>query len=113
MRIERSALNVLDIVSIPKNHGENVASAISESGKLGEWKWFTSGRDVHGNRYNNDWEQDADHFQTFIDENGVVIAQGRTLNFKHGQYGAWKAGTANLLGISTSKKTYYYYVKIN
>lgn len=113
MRVEKSAFNVLDIVNVSKNHGENVLSAISESGKPGEWKWFASGRDIHGNRYNNDVEQDADNFQTLIDENGVVIAQGRTLNFKHSQYGPWRSGTANLLGISLAKKMYYYYVKIN
>lgn len=113
MRTERAALNVLDIVSVSKNHGENVVSAKTEAGKQGEWKWFTSGRDVHGNRANNDYEQDADQFQTYIDDNGVVIAQGRTLNFKHGVYGAWRPGSGNLLGVSTAKKSYYYYVKIN
>jgi hypothetical protein len=113
MRPEKAAFNVLDVVSVPKNHGENIVSAISETGKLGEWKWITSSRDVQGNRYNNDYEQDADQFQTFIDGNGVIIAQGRTLNFKHGQWGGWKTGSANLFGIALGKKAYYYYVKIN
>lgn len=110
---EQQGLILLDVVSVPKSHGENVVSAITDAGRKGEWKWHFGPRDVHGNRYNNDWEQDADHFQTFMDGNGTLIAQGRTLNFKHGQYGGWRAGSGNLLGISTQKRRVYYYVKIN
>lgn len=110
---ERSSLSVLDVVSVAKNHGENIASAVTAAGQKGEWRWHFGPRDVHGNRFNNDWEQDADHFQTYIDENGALIAQGRTFNFKHGQYGGWRTGSGSLFGISFAKKQTYYYVKIN
>lgn len=113
MRVDQSSLNILDIISVKKNHGENVVSAVTDLGKQGEWKWFLSGRDIQGQRYNNDYEQDIDHFQSYIDGNGVIISQGQTLNWKHTAWGPWKAGEANLFGISVTKKQYYYYVKIN
>lgn len=113
MRIEQRSFNILDIVSSPMGHGLNVQSATSELGKDGQWKWFASGRDLHGNMYNDDDQHAMDHFETYIDDNGFVIAHGRTHNFRHGVYGGWRNGSANLLGVSISKKTNYYYVKIN
>ena len=60
--------------------------------------WIISSRDCAWNRWNNDYEQAEDHFQTYLSWN-TVIAMGRTLNFKHGQWGWWRACSANYLWI--------------
>ena len=114
MRNVESSFGLLDVVTTEKKNGENVISAKTEAGKNGEWKWFLAPRDIHGNRYNNDYEQDADNFQIYIDAGGAVIVQGRTLNFKHGRYGGWAPGVANLLGLSIAPKvSTYNYIKVN
>ncbi len=114
MRNVESSFGLLDVVTVERKNGENVISAITQSGKNGEWKWLVTPRDIHGNRYNNDYEQDADHFQIHIDNSGAVIVQGRTLNFKHGRYGGWNPGVANVLGLSLAPKiNTYHYIKIN
>lgn len=109
-REEAEGLQVKQVVSNLRAHGESVKQFETPAGA---WKWIASGRDVQGQAPNNDVEQDVDQMQTWVDDNGVVTAQGRTWNRKHGSWGAWKAGTANVFGISTGTSTLYYYLKIN
>lgn len=110
---QQTSHTVLDVVNIPKKHGENTISGVSTAGSKGEWKWFVGPRDIQGQRYNNDYEQAPDNFQSYINDSGVIIAQGTTFNFKHGRWGNWMPGEANLLGISLLKNKLYYYVKVN
>lgn len=112
---EQNGLTILDIFTTTVTNGTLVQSLIAGQpivdGKT--WKWFASGNDISGNRVNNDYEQDVDNFQTKIDATGAVIAQGRTLNWKHSAWGPWNNGTANVLGIATRLNIKYFYVKIN
>lgn len=109
-REDLNDLQVKGIVSASRKHGENVKEFETPGAN---WKWVASGRDIQGNAPNNDWEQDVDQMQTWVDENGVVTAQGRTWNRKHSQWGAWKGGEANILGIAIGASNLQYYLKIN
>jgi hypothetical protein len=109
-REDVEGLQVKQVVSGSRSHGENVKEFEKPNTA---WKWVASGRDVQGQAPNNDWEQDVDQMQTWVDDNGVVTAQGRTFNRKHGQWGAWKGGTANVFGVATGPSKLNYYLKIN
>ncbi|QPS09556.1 hypothetical protein I6G66_05910 [Delftia acidovorans] len=114
LKWEKDSSVVTRTISQPIKHGENVRQAIELSDQQSSWTWLASLRDISGNRANNDYEQDVDHFQTYIDTNGSIISQGRTLNWKHGTWGSWKPGEATLFGIALRKRSNVnYYVKIN
>lgn len=93
-----------------RSSGQNVKEL--ETAGL-NWTWIATGREIQGNRYNNDVEQDVDASQVYIDDAGAVIAQGRTLNWKHSQWGAWRPGVATVLGLGIKDVKVNYFVKIN
>ncbi|ELB2169012.1 hypothetical protein QNS23_000666 [Vibrio parahaemolyticus] len=111
LRYLTNSLSILDVNNYVINSGENVSKF--ESNPENKWFWFVSGRDISGSRHNNDWEQDEDQKQTYLTEDGTVIARGRTLNHKHNKWGAWKSGNANLLSVESKRNGIYYYLKIN
>jgi hypothetical protein len=96
LRWEREANVVVGTVSSTAKHGENLRGLESESGRNGTWVWSVGLRDISGRRANNDYEQDSDQFQVYADKNGVITAQGRTLNWKHSAWGQWNPGEANV-----------------
>lgn len=112
LRFLQDAKYLTGVVSQSIAHGGQVASLIPPELSSDTWTWLASLRDISGSRVNNDYEQDVDNFQVLID-NGAVTAMGRTLNWKHGAWGPWNGGSANVLGFSTRPSKLYYYVKIN
>lgn len=109
--ILKEALYLRKVVTASRKQGENVQEF--ETG-VPEWKWIASGREVSGQRANNDYEQDVDATEVWIDDKGIVTAQGHTLNWKHNVWGPWNPGSANVLGVGYDRnKIFYYYVKIN
>ncbi|WP_234857215.1 hypothetical protein [Acinetobacter junii] len=112
-RFQKSEI-ILDVVSKQLVTSDTDISTIqTDKGKDGNWVWYASLGDISGNRTNNDYEQDVDNFIVEIKDSNKVSALGRTLNWKHGRWGQWKSGSANLLGVSSIKNPLYYYVKIN
>lgn len=109
-REDVEGLQLKQVVSGARSHGESVKQFETPGAN---WKWVASGRDVQGQTPNNDWEQDVDQMQTWVDENGTVTAQGRTWNRKHGSWGAWKGGSANVFGVGTGSSGLNYYLKVN
>lgn len=103
---------ILDIASGAASHGQNIAQLRTPEFASDNWVMHFGLRDLHGNRANNDYEQDVDHFQVY-DDGGGVRAVGRTLNWKHGAWGAWNGGSVNFLGLASTPSVFYYYVKIN
>lgn len=112
LRGEKGGVSVLDVVHGRLPHGAPINQLASEAGNRGTWIWNASFRDITGREYNGDYEQAKDQFQVHA-EAGTVVAQGRTYNFKHGAWGSWNGGDANILGISIKKNSLNYYVKIN
>jgi hypothetical protein len=116
----RESLLLGDIISgslKDKEHVDQLVSlkqTLSRSGKW-TWHWTVSGRDNQGNpRYDNEYENDKDWFQNYLDDQGFVVSHGRTWGFKHGgTWGDWKPGEANVFGIATASNPFYYYLKIN
>jgi len=114
LRWAREASVVVASVSRSGKHGENLKGFETDGGKVGSWLWMVGLRDVSGQRVNNDYEQDVDHFQAFNDQNGVITAQGRTLNWKHSAWGPWKPGEANVFGLFLRKQDHVrHFIKIN
>lgn len=108
------SLAITSIVSKPLNHGTNIAEAVPKPASPDqEWHWTISGRETQGRTVNNDWEQDTDKFEVQLEPNGAVVARGSTYNRKHGRWGDWSPGTANVFGVASKKAGLYYYVRIN
>ncbi len=112
MSAVKNALYVQNIVSGDGANNSNI-SAFTTGDPYLNWNWFISGRDIQGKRANNDWEQAVDQFQSYLTDDGTIKAQGRTHNFKHGRWGSWSNGSANIYGIGTKKLNLFYYVKID
>jgi hypothetical protein len=108
------SLELLAVTSGVAAHGSNISSLITTGMPTDGWTWLAAPRDLQGRRLNNDFEQAEDHFQTWIDPNGGVTAQGSTFNFKAGQWGPWNGGSVNVLGLATAPASHlFYYVRIN
>lgn len=103
---------VMDIITGNAKSGQNIKQLQSPEFYMAQWHFQFGLRDISGNRANNDFEQDVDNFQ-IVPDSGVVIAQGRTLNWKHGQWGGWSPGSVNYMGIATMQSEVFYYVKID
>jgi hypothetical protein len=115
LRYLQNSKLLMDARNATLKQGQNIAeitqaSSFDDSVK---WTWISSGRDNQGHQINNDYEQGIDQFQNFINESGVVISQGRTLNWKHRIWGAWNAGEATVLGIASKPIGLFHYIKIN
>jgi len=112
LRLHQSARLLLDVVEGSAGHGQDIA-ALRSSGLASEtWHFLFSLRDITGNRYNNDFEQDMDQFR-IIPDNGTLVVDGRTLNWKHNRWGDRRGGLANYMGIASKPSGLYHYVKIN
>ena len=115
LRYLDKSLLLMDTRVAALKQGQNVAEIVqaSDVSDRANWTWLSTGRDNQGLAYNNDWEQDVDHFQNFVNESGVVVSQGTTYNRKHGKWGAWQAGEATVLGIASEPIGLFHYIKIN
>lgn len=115
LRYLDAALHVMDVRSTSLKQGENTRAvlSLSDAPESSEWAWMLSSREVMGIPPGGDWEQDTNHFQTLIDQNGVVYNQSRTLNRKHRRWSGWTTGEANVFGIATKKNSLHHYVKVN
>lgn len=107
----KESFAVQSIKSLSVNSGDNVNNIEVKDAE--NWAWFVSGKNISGNRFNGDYEQDEDQKQTYITEDGTVVARGRTLNHKHNRWGDWKNGSANLLGLGFTPYKLNFYVKVN
>jgi hypothetical protein len=110
---ERDSKAVLDVVDAGVYTNTSLKSLETNAGTGGSWTWFVSLRDIQGKELNGDYEQAADHFQSYHDGD-TVIAQGQTHNWKVAAWGPWQPGYANVFGISLRKRDgVFYYVKVN
>jgi hypothetical protein len=113
LRVVAQQKIVVDVISGNAASGQVVEQLRTPEFASAKWTMHFGLRDVQGNRANNDVEQDVDQFQVLV-ESGKLVARGRTLNWKHGSWGAWnETGKANYVGIATVDSGFYYYVKIN
>lgn len=103
---------VLDIVEGVAETGQVVDQLRTPRFADADWKFHFGARTVQGNRANNDYEQDTDQFEVYVD-GGKVVAHGRTYNWKHNAWGSWSNGNTNYIGIVTAPSPFNYYVKIN
>ena len=94
---------VVDIVTGAARSGQNILQLRTPEHAAADWAFLFSARDVAGNKYNADYEQDADQFQVLVAANNSLVVQGRTRNWKHGVWGKWAPGDANYLGVATVK----------
>jgi len=109
------AIALLDVKSAALKANENVAaiSAASDARADAKWEWIVSTRNTIGLSPIGDWEQDTNHFQTFIDSAGAVKVQSRTLNRKHKFWQDWIPGEANVTGLAFERPVLFHYLKIN
>ena len=115
LRYLDKSLVLLDARVASLQQGQNVAeiAQAADVSDRAKWTWISSGRDNQGNKVHTDWEQDVDHFQNSITNQGVVVSRGRTLNWKKNKWGEWKAGEATVLGIASEPVGLFHYIKIN
>jgi hypothetical protein len=113
LRVVAQQKVVLDVISGNATSGQIVEQLRTPEFASANWTIHFGLRDMQGNRHSNDYEQDVDQFQLFV-ESGKLMARGRTLNWKWGVWGPWnETGKANYVGIATVASGFYYYVKIN
>ena len=112
LRQHQNAQLLLDVVAGTAAHGQNIAALRSGDLASETWHFVFSLRDIRGNRFNNDREQDVDQFR-IIPDSGTLVVDGRTLNWKHNRWGARYGGFANYMGIATKPLGLYHCVKIN
>lgn len=110
----QGSTSILDVISktlVPA--ATNISTLQTPKGNNGEWTWYASLGDIAGQRVNNDFEQDSDNFRVTIEPSGSLFAAGRTLNWKQTGWANWHNGSANVLGISTIRNPFHYYIKVN
>ena len=112
MKVYANSSILVDRVTSALPSGQMLTSMAPSETLAADWFWIYSLRDISGNRANNDYEQDSDQFQVY-EQNGTVVSQGRTLNWKHGAWGNWNQGTSTIFGIGTTPNFLHYYVKVD